>query len=709
MSDNAVPQKDLLGRAFIDEIARDLGLSRPSLLTTKRSDAVEQLIGDLSEGGEPTATVSVRPDIAAIAILVARAIETVPGLVRELRRDAPVVAISTGSSNLVVTTNYVLETCAFGPDTHTVSGVAADRRRDPHERTALLMVRDGTDSKKHSPDVGNDDVASALQLGMPVVGISADAKRHLPRDLLRASQANLVLGRLDADGVALVIEAVTGSRPSTPLDPLLVRTCDTSDLCLAVRATRSADECVTALRDVVSSKKNFVLDGPRLEDLSGYGEAAAWGKSVVADLEAFRRGDLAKWSDCDCRSVLLCGPPGVGKTKFAAALARSAAVPLVCTSTGSWNAANYLSGTLQAMGNAFAEATRLAPCVMLIDELDGISDRSRIGGDYAEYWIQIILRLCELLTAAREVDGLVLVTASNFAEKIDFAVRRSARIDRTIEIAKPGFEDLVAIFRFYLRDDLAGCSLNEAAFAAVGATGADVERWVVEARGAARRRKNPLSLDLLVQTVRQGRTPMSASLRRTVSLHEAGHIVVGAALGNWTTHDVSIDDGGGRVTGTPEIGGTSKEMLLDHIVAILAGRAAEEVFGVATGGAGGSGGDLSRATMLACHIELTLGFGSMGLLCVSLEDGARHPLERFPVLVRPVASTLDRCMERAKEIVVRNKAAVAAIADELQAKIYLNGETVAGILARFEPLNRDTDSHSPPLEIVGDKPDLAVD
>ena len=677
---------DLLARAFLDELARSIGSNKPSLLTTKRNDAVEELIGDSSDDETSPDTVVVRPDVAAVAILVARAIGTVPGLVRELRRAAPVVVITTGSSNLVATAAQVVKTCAFGSDTEIVSGEVSRRHLETHERTAMLVARDGSNVKMHSPDVGNVDVATALQFGVPVVGVAADARRHLPRDLLRAAQANLPLGRLDDDAIRLVIEAVAGGQPSVPLDPVAVRTCDTSDLCLAIRPSRTPDECASALREVVHLKRTSELDGPRLEDMAGYGEAAPWGASVVADFENLRGGRL-RWSDFDNRAVLLSGPPGVGKTQFAAALARSAQVPIVKTSVAEWNAATYLSGTLQAMGNAFSEAARLAPCILFIDELDGISDRGRIGGEYAEYWIQIVNRLLELLTAVRQTDGVVVVAATNYPEKIDPALRRAGRLDRNIEIGKPGFEDLLAIFRFYLRGELADASLQEVVFAAVGASGADVERWVMAARATARRVERPLSLDLLIETVRGSRKPMSASLRRAVSIHEAGHVVVGAALGNWSTHAVSIDDGGGQVTGTAELGGASKAVIMDLIVGLLAGRAAEETFGVATGGAGGPDGDLDRATRLAAQLETMMGFGSFGLVCVPTDD--RHPLERFPFLIRPVSTTLTRCMDRAKAIVLRNKAAVVALADALESKVHLDAATVAGILQRFSPLHAE--------------------
>jgi cell division protease FtsH len=81
-------------------------------------------------------------------------------------------------------------------------------------------------------------------------------------------------------------------------------------------------------------------------------------------------------------------------------VAKSAGVPLVATSVAEWNSAAYLSGTLAAINASFAQAKQLAPCVLFIDELDGISDRARLA-EYREYWSQIVNLANEMLSMPR--------------------------------------------------------------------------------------------------------------------------------------------------------------------------------------------------------------------------------------------------------------------------------------------------------------------
>src|SRR5690606_15025688 len=108
---------------------------------------------------------------------------------------------------------------------------------------------------------------------------------------------------------------------------------------------QTPDECLKKLSEIVRNKDLFDDSVPKLEELAGYGPAKDWGLNLASDLSAYKRGRL-DWS-CVERGLLLAGSPGVGKTQYAKALARSAGVPIVATSVAQWNAADHLSGTLQ--------------------------------------------------------------------------------------------------------------------------------------------------------------------------------------------------------------------------------------------------------------------------------------------------------------------------------------------------------------------------
>ena len=675
------PPRDLLARAFIDILAREAGdIAKPLLRSGRPDDPIEQLLDDMSPTDAEASRISIRPDLAAAAILTARAIEGERALVRELRRGSPVVIIGTHVPDLVPLVRDVVKTCCFSPDT----SVVESRMFAGSSRTAVIFPRDGTD-KDHKPDKGNDAVADALHLRNPIIGIAADPRRHLPRDLLRAAEYRLSISQLDADAIALVIEAVTGIPLGTAIDPELVRAVEVSDLQLALRRDRSPDECLARLDEIVRSRCSFDGDGPRLEDLAGYGEAKQWGLDLAADIAAYRKG-LLEWNQIDNPAALVAGPPGVGKTQYALALARSAGVPIVATSVADWNAANYLSGTLQAMRNAFAQARRLAPCVLFIDELDGISDRTTLRGEYVEYWTQIVNLLLELLAGVEERPGVVVLGATNHIDKIDAAIRRAGRLDRTITIEKPGVEDLDSIFRFHLKDALPGADLMPAALEARGGTGADVEAWVRRAKGKARRNRRELSIDDLLEAIRGGRKPLPRELRRLAAIHESGHVLVGEALKMFALKAVSVYDAGGMTTVHLKIEYTQTLRGLESLMtALLAGRAAEEiVFGrdcVTAGSGDDEKSDLARATQIAIDIEAKLGMGMFGP--VHLPEHTVAFLMHNTEMIVLIKKRLDRCLEQARDILSKNRSAHLAIADALEERGYLDAAEVEALLNQF--------------------------
>lgn len=147
-----------------------------------------------------------------------------------------------------------------------------------------------------------------------------------------------------------------------------------------------------------------------LKDLAGYGQAKEWGLELAQDLDLWRNGAL-KWDEVDHRAVVLAGPPGTGKTSFAKVLANTLRVPLVATSVAEWNGRSNLSGTIKRMEEVFKQALDQAPCVLFIDEVDGISNRNTLDDRYVEYWTQIINRMLELVTEAMGKEGVILVGA----------------------------------------------------------------------------------------------------------------------------------------------------------------------------------------------------------------------------------------------------------------------------------------------------------
>ncbi|WP_210206243.1 ATP-binding protein [Aminobacter sp. AP02] len=190
---------------------------------------------------------------------------------------------------------------------------------------------------------------------------------------------------------------------------------------------------------------------PRIESLAGYGEAAAWALSLREDLDLWRGGKL-QWGEMSTR-ILLSGPPGTGKTLFARALCNSLQVPMIASSVAAWLEPGYLGEVLRRMVGTFAEAEAAKPCILFVDELDGIGSRER-RGEWDQYWSSVVNRGLELLDGAARSSGVIVVAASNLPQMIDPALLRSGRLETHIVIPPPDIDALAEILRHHLGADL---------------------------------------------------------------------------------------------------------------------------------------------------------------------------------------------------------------------------------------------------------------
>jgi cell division protease FtsH len=645
-----------------------------------------------------------RPGEVAAAVLVGRALDPRRDLLAKLRDRDSIAVIEVPAPELTDSIKLVLKTLVLG----TEAPVLDDSELGLHDASiaalgtvALFVGKDDGKAKKPAP--GNARFAAAVQQRCAIIGIATDPDRLLPPDLVRLADHRVVVPPLDDATIAAVIEAVTGRHPGH-VDDALARRVTLEALTIAVRADFGAERSLARLRHLVGKDSAPAEPSPTLSELHGLGAARDWGLSLIEDLKNFCAGRLP-WAAVD-RGCLLTGVPGTGKTTFARALAKEAGVHFVATSYSQWQAykEGHLGHVTQAIRNAFAEARQHAPAILFIDEIDTLPPRgSGKGND--DWWTSITNTLLEMLDGFERREGVVVIAACNDARRLDPALKRAGRLDRHIAIPLPDVPALIGIFRTHLGADLAGADLRGAALAARGFTGADVERFVREARRRARAEAKLLALPHLIDAVRGGEPEWPDDVRWRLAYHEAGHAVIVQALGLAEPKSLSIGGAGGAAeSDTIDKRPLTRAYLENYLVVLLAGRASEElVFGEATAGAGGSaeGSDLAHATDLAMRIEVNSGLGAFGLVCI-----AGEPNKRDLLLADDLRTTVGRTLARAHavalDLLTKNRLALDALAQALFAAGYLDRAEIAAVFGKV-PL----DAHGVPSPAPAASPQMA--
>ncbi|MBN1770818.1 MAG: AAA family ATPase [Deltaproteobacteria bacterium] len=240
------------------------------------------------------------------------------------------------------------------------------------------------------------------------------------------------------------------------------------------------------------------------------------------------------------RGVLLVGPRGIGKTLLARALAGEALVPLLRVQAPEL-AGGFAAEAARRVRALFERAEQLAPCVVVVEDLEGLTRRTGRQGDAPGFESGGTLQA--LLAELERFDprsGVVLLAATSRPDVIDPTLLRPGRFDRILALGRPDRFGREAILRVHAQRVRLGkdVSLADVAARTPGLVGADLAALVNEAALIAARREHTTvlredvesALSRVVDVALRAIRIFSPEERALLAAHEAGRAVAAAAL-----------------------------------------------------------------------------------------------------------------------------------------------------------------------------------
>lgn len=376
--------------------------------------------------------------------------------------------------------------------------------------------------------------------------------------------------------------------------------------------------------------------------------------------------------------ILLCGPPGVGKTLLAKAVAGEAGVNFFSISASQF-VEIYVGVGASRVRALYQEARDNAPSVVFIDELDAVGrERGLIKGSGGQERDATLNQLLVCLDGFEGRGEVITIAATNRPDILDPALVRPGRFDRKIYVPKPGVIGRVEILKVHARkkpmaedvDYMAVASMTE------GMAGADLANIIeVAAINMMREGRSEITTDDLLQAAQieergvLDRKDRSSDMWKQLALNEASMAVVAVNFPDTKNIEfITISPRAGREMGYVRVkmdhvkfkeGLLSRQSLLDHITVQIAPRAADEIWygedklSTIWAETGDNARSAARSFVLGGLSENHYGLSDFWVA------------DRINEIDSEALRILNMCYLRAKEILNRNRDLVDSVVDEL--------------------------------------------
>lgn len=342
------------------------------------------------------------------------------------------------------------------------------------------------------------------------------------------------------------------------------------------------------------------------------------------------------------KGLIFEGPPGNGKTLLAKGFAGEANCSFIPVS-GSEFQEKYVGVGSARVKELFDLAEKNKPCIIFIDEIDALG-RKR-SGDSESSSAERDNTLNQLLVSMdgfKSTDGIFIVGATNRADLLDPALVRPGRIDKRVFIALPDPITREAILNIHIDGKPHDSSVNVSDMVDLtnGMSASQIENVLNEAMLMAIREKRKqftqTDIDVVMNRILVGWQPtehqFSKDMIERITVHEMGHAMVGLlAKQHSKMTKIVINLSSPNTPGYTVFEGTTsalytRESLFEHLMILLAGRIAEEVFynvSVTTGAIN----DFEEALKLAEKMVVYYGMGEK-LIYPANSDKSKEAIDK---------------------------------------------------------------------------------
>jgi cell division protease FtsH len=429
--------------------------------------------------------------------------------------------------------------------------------------------------------------------------------------------------------------------------------------------------------------KNYPV---KFKDVGGYENVKEELKQCVDILKNYRK--YMKYNVRIPKGLILEGPPGTGKTLLAKALAGEAECGFIALSGGDFQE-KYVGVGSTRIKELFKLAKKNIPCVIFIDEIDAVGrKRSSDGESSSNERDSTLNSLLVELDGFKNNTGIFLVSATNRIDLLDNALTRPGRIDKKIFIGLPDKTTRKAIIEIHINGKPYDSSVNimDLVEMTEGLTGAQIENLLNESMlNALRYNREEFTysdFDLVLNKMMVGWQPIehefTSDIVDHITIHEMGHAIVGifskhhAKMVKVIINFSSPRSPGYTVFESSVSNIYTREALFEHLMILLSGRIAEELFygiSVTTGALN----DFEEALKLAEKMVVYYGMGT-NVIYPNSSDKFKEFIDR------DVIKLINKAYNYAEIILIKSKDLIKEGSEILKNEKYLSASTLEALI-----------------------------